>query len=180
MDMIDKTELGALQKEIVGLFANIQKIKSELASVKHPHAEEDMLGTVADQINAISEETTVATNEIIAAAEAISEVNQLLSSEIKYGGARQHFEKISANINRIFEACSYHDITGQRLSKIVRTINAVEGTLNSLVVIVGEGGIAALPVYDHKIHGDEGGVRPAGPQRQGEGVSQDDIDKLFD
>ncbi len=153
-DMVDKTELGSLQKEILGLFENIQKIKAELASVKHPNAEEDMLGSAADQINAISEETAAATIEILEAAGAIDAVNQLLSREIKYGGARPHFEKISDSVNRITEACSYHDVTGQRLAKIVRTINAVEGALNSLVVIVGKDSIAALPVYDPRNDAD--------------------------
>lgn len=144
--MVADVQTHALEREIIGLFDNIQRIKEQLASVKHPKAEEDMLGSAADQLNAIARETTDAAHDIMKATEAIEAVNQDLMSQIKYGGAQHLFEKIDVNVARIFEACSFHDVTGQRLAKIVRTINAIEGALNSLVVIVGKDSIAALPL----------------------------------
>jgi chemotaxis regulatin CheY-phosphate phosphatase CheZ len=170
----------ALEREIVGLFDNIQRIKRELASVKHPKADEDMLGSVADQLAAIADETTKAANEIMSATEAIDAVNQELMKQVKFGGARDYFVKIDKGIERIFEACSFHDITGQRLSRIVRTINRIEGTLNSLVVIVGKDSIAALPVETTTLSKMDGDIELAGPQLAERGMSQNDIDKLFD
>ena len=170
----------ALEREIVGLFKNIQRIKQELASIKHPHADESMLDSVADQLSAIAEETTDAAHEIMSATEAIDAVNQELLKQIKFGGAREYFEKIGVNVGRIFEACTFHDITGQRLSKIVTTINAIEGALNSLVVIVGKDSIAALPIETATLSKMDGDVELAGPQLADEGMNQDDIDKLFD
>ena len=170
----------ALEKEIIGLFNNIQRIKEELASVKHPSADQDMLGSAADQLNAIAEETTDAAHEIMSAIEAIDEINQELMKQIKYGGAKAYFEDIGANVSRVYEACTFHDITGQRLSKIVRTINAIEGALNSLVVIVGKDSIAALPVDAANLNRMDGDIELAGPALEGEAMDQDDIDKLFD
>jgi len=178
--VVSESQHKALQREILGLYENIQKFKEELASVSHPHAEDDLIGTAADQLAAISEETTDAAEAITAAAEAIDRVNSELLSQIKFGGARPMFNEIGDNVRRIYEACVMHDITGQRLAKVVKTINAIEGALNSLVVIVGKDAIAALPTYDHGIHGRDDGVTPAGPQSEGEGMSQDDIDDLFD
>jgi len=148
----------ALEREIVGLYDNIQRIKRELAVVQHREAGETMLDSVADQLKAISDETSGAAQAIMAATEAIEEVNQDLMRQVKFIGARQYFESISKNVGKIFEACSFHDITGQRLSRIVTTINAVEGALNSLVVIVGKDSIAALPyepVAISKMDGDD-------------------------
>ena len=178
--MTSDQQYQALEKEIVGLFNNIQRIKHELASVKHPTAEHDMFGSAADQLNAIAAETTGAAHEIMEAAEAIDAVNQQLLKQIKLGGARGYFNEIGENVSRIFEACSFHDITGQRLSKIVRTINAVEGALNSLVVIVGKDSIAALPADAEALNRMDGDIELAGPALEGEALSQDDIDKLFD
>ena len=164
--MASDPQFDSLQREILGLFENIQKFKEELASIKHPNAEHDLIGTAADQLNAISEETTTAANEIMSAAEAIERVNEQLLTQIKYGGAKPFFEEIGDNVSRIVDACSFHDVTGQRLAKVVRTINAIEGALNSLVVIVGKDAIAALPTIDHALNLDDGGIDP-GPLLRG-------------
>jgi len=176
----DKSNLGAIQQEIVGLFNNIQKIKAELASIHHPGQETNLLGSAADQLNAIVEETTEATEEIMAATETIQEVNDQLITEIKFGGARPLFEKIGANVDRIFQACVFHDITGQRISKIVTTINILEGTLNSLVVTLGKDGIAALPMETKSTNRKDGDLELHGPDIGGPETSQEEIDKLFE
>ena len=178
--MASDSQKQALEREIVGLFDNIQRIKHELASIKHPKRDQDMIGSVADQLSAIADETTEAANEIMSATEAINAVNQELMKQVKFGGARNYFQKIDGGVGRIFEACSFHDITGQRLSRIVRTINAIEGALNSLVVIVGRDSIAALPVETEALSKMDGDIELAGPQLAEQGMSQDDIDKLFD
>jgi len=178
--VVSESQYDALQREVLGLFENIQKFKSELASVNHPDAKHDLIGTAGDQLNSIAEETTAAADDIMAAAEAIDKVNTELLEQIKYGGAKPMFREIGENVSKIFEACSFHDLTGQRLTKVVKTINAIEGALNSLVVIVGKDAIAALPSTDHGIHKDDDGVELAGPQSEGQGLNQDDIDKLFD
>jgi len=172
-------QLTALQNQVVELFKNIQKIKQELASIKHPDANENLLGTAADQLQAISDETTKATSDILGAVEAIQKVNDTLTKEIKFGGARPHFDTIADNINLILEACVYHDITGQRLARIIRTINAVEGGLNSLVFAVGKDGFSALPFTDtNDLHiQDERTME--GPKLHPDDNDQLDIDRIF-
>lgn len=177
--MVTESQYDALQKEILGLFENIQRFKQELASVKHPTASQDLIGTAGDQITAISDETTRATDDIMAAAEAIEKVNGQLRTEIKFAGARPLFKEIGDSVNHIFEACAFHDITGQRLTKVVSTINAIESALSAMVAIVGKDSIAALPSGSQEINRRDGDVELTGPQGD-DGLSQDDIDKLFD
>lgn len=164
--MTPNPQYEALQREILGLFKNIQKFKEELASIKHPNAERDLIGTAADQLNATSEETAAAANEIMSAAKAIERVNARLLAQAGDGGAKPLFEEIGANVSRIYEACSFHDVTGRRLAKVVRTINAIEGALNSLVVIVGKDAIAALPTVDYALNRDDGGTGLEGPENK--------------
>ena len=178
--MVTDNQHEAIQKQILELFQNIQRFKMELASIKNPNADQDLIGTAADQLNAIASETTEAADEIMAATEAIDKVNTQLMSEIKFGGARPHFQEIANNVSRIFEACAFHDITGQRLSKVVKTINAIEGSLNSLVVIVGEDAIAALPAPASELASGYSEPILNGPQLKGQGMSQGDIDEIFD
>ncbi|OHC75707.1 MAG: hypothetical protein A3G18_03350 [Rhodospirillales bacterium RIFCSPLOWO2_12_FULL_58_28] len=169
-----------LKKEVVHLFEHLQKIKKEVASIKHPNLNIDHFGTVADQLTAIAKATEDATETIMESTEGINDVILELREQIKYAGAAYYFDKMAGKISLIFEACSFQDITGQRIAKIVKEMNLIEGTLNSLVVILGEGGLAALPLDEKKINdGSDGDVVMTGPQLNNEGVSQSDIDKLF-
>lgn len=169
-----------LKKEVVHLFEHLQKIKEEVASIKHPNSNIDHFGTVADQLTAIAKATEDATETIMESTEGINNVLTELREQIKYAGAAYYFDRIADKIGLIFESCSFQDITGQRITKIIKEMNLIEGTLNSLVVILGERGLAALPLDEKKIDdGSKGDIAMQGPQLSGKGVSQDDIDKLF-
>lgn len=168
-----------LEDEVVKLFALIQKMREDLASV-HAASGAPTLDTAADQLKAISEESTDATTKILAAIENISDVAATLSKEIKYQGARPHFATLTNESRHIIEACQAHDIIGQRISSVVRTINQVEGTLNSLVLTLGDHSIAGLASALKDIgEEDDGEPRITGPSLNGEGLAQDDIDDIF-
>ncbi len=114
-----------LEAEIVKLFALTQKMREDLASV-HAASGAPTLDTAADQLKAISEESSDATHTILSAVESISAVATKLTTEIKYQGARPYFATLSKESQRIAEACQSHDIIGQRISSVVKTINQVE------------------------------------------------------
>ncbi|MBL4615262.1 MAG: protein phosphatase CheZ [Magnetovibrio sp.] len=180
--MIDQpnVQYDELSRQIVQLYEYMERIKSEIATVKHPNAPVDHFNKVADQLNAIVQATEDATNTIMEAAEESTNLVQSLKERILIDEVTVDFDKIIANSNRIFEACTFQDITGQRISKIVKTMNLLEGTLSSLVVIIGKDSIAALPVA--KVDKTEDGeVAMEGPALEGEeSVSQADIDAMFD
>ncbi|HEB79322.1 MAG TPA: hypothetical protein ENI79_02460 [Rhodospirillales bacterium] len=179
--MPESEQYATLKVEVVRLFEHLQKIKKEVAAIKHPRSNIDCFSSVADQLNAIVKATEEATETIMESTEDVMGVVDDLKEEIKYEGASVHFDKITEKTNLVFEACSFQDITGQRISKIVKEMNLIEGALNSLVVIIGEEGLKALPLEGAGIHESEDGDVPMhGPQLEGEGVSQEDIDKLFD
>src|SRR5215469_10551521 len=78
-------------------------------------------------------------------------------------------------VTNIYEASAFQDITGQRITKIVRALQSLENKLNSLVCAFGplEGGEDA-PARD----GDAALLN--GPQLEKNASSQTDIDALFD
>jgi len=83
---------------------------------------------------------------------------------------------------QIMLACGFQDLTGQRINKVVSTLAFVEERVHNMISIWGEDAFSDLPVSDK----DDTEEKPEdsellnGPQLQGEGISQDDIDKLFD
>lgn len=170
----------ALEGEVLRLFQLVQKMRQDLATVCHPAGSGQILDTAADQLNAISAESENATDEIMDASEKIMAIAKQMGSEIKYGGARHYFEGMEKQSERIMEACQLHDLISQRIAKIVRTINAVEGTINSLVVTLGDGGITGVSSALAEIDKLDGHLTLSGPALEGEGLEQVEIDDLFD
>jgi chemotaxis regulatin CheY-phosphate phosphatase CheZ len=169
-----------LSEKIVELYAFMQRIKSELAAVKHPNSPIDHFTSVADQLSAIVDATENATNTIMEETESMAGIAGELKEKIQIGEVTDRLDSLVDHSNKVFEACTFQDITGQRISKIVKTMNLLEGTLNSLVVIIGEEGIAALPVAPVDNQDQDGDISMDGPALEGEGVSQAEIDALFD
>jgi len=169
----------ALEGEVLLLFQLVQKMRQDLASVYQHEGEGLILDSAADQINAINAEAEEATEEILSASERIAAVSAKMGSEIKYGGARPYFDTLDKESRRIMEACQVHDIIGQRLSRVVRTINAVEGTINALVVTMGDGGVTGVSSVLNQISRKDGDLTLSGPALKGAGLEQTDIDELF-
>ena len=99
----------------------------------------------------------------MAAAASTQLITSDLKPQIKYGGADRLFDEIRVNVPYIFEACSFHDITSEGRAKVVRAINAIEGALNSLVIIVGEDETAALTIVDRASDRIDDGIKLEGP-----------------
>lgn len=182
--MSDRQQMEVLAEQIRHLVLYITKIKKELAAIKHPKSSVDHFNTVADQLNTICETTEEATNTIMESAETILTAVDELSANVKYPDAQNSCTAIMDNTNKIFESCSFHDLTGQRISKIVRIMNRLEGTLDSLVEIVGVKGLGEMPIDSDETIEDvigmkDGDIAMHGPQTMNEAVSQDDIDALF-
>ena len=150
-------QLNALRAEIAKLYDYLQRIKHEIASIKHPRSEIDHFTKVADQLTAIVAATEEASNIIMESSKTIQETVSEMSEMVRYAEAQGHYDQITNAVNRIFEACAFQDITGQRISKIIKTMNLIEGTIASLIVIVGVNDVIPLPVSaDDPLKRDDG------------------------
>ena len=81
-------------------------------------------------------------------------------------------------IIKIFEACNFQDITGQRITKVVTTVKFIEERVNSMINIWGPESFAEIEVVEAPPTDPDHDLL-SGPQLGNSGVSQDDIDKLF-
>ncbi len=89
-------------------------------------------------------------------------------------------EKVSNEVTKIYDACNFQDITGQRINKVMRLMEYMEARLTNLVMLTG----GTLPEGYEPISLDKV-ERPdehlmEGPQLTEAAPSQDDIDALFD
>ena len=160
-------EMKELQKTIDDARAEIGKTSPGDINDKH-------IPTATDELDAIVEATATATGEIMDACETIMEQAGAAGGE--------HGDAITAEVMKIFEACSFQDITGQRITKTVKTLKEIEEKVDKLVGIMSTnlpGGNASTTVTsgEDTRTGDEALLN--GPQMAGDAISQDEIDKLL-
>ncbi len=86
---------------------------------------------------------------------------------------------IESKFQTVFEACSFQDITGQRITKIVGELKYIDERLSKMIAIWGPEGLQDEPIQP-AVHVTPEGEKLEGPALAGQGVSQDDIDKMFD
>lgn len=145
----------------------IQKTRSELIQARPHDINDAFIPTATDELDEVVEETATATDKIMDQCDALQALD--IPSPYK--------EQVGEKVTQIFEACSFQDITGQRIRKVVRTLQDIEEKIKHLTTMLGiETDPNATPYVDGR-KGDEALLN--GPQLDNQGVSQEDIDKLL-
>jgi len=171
-----------LRIELAGMIRSISKAKSELAAIKHPSATDDRIVSASNELDAIVLATENATNEILEATERVDkELTQIAALAHEDQDILLIADKIANEITCILEACNFQDITGQRITKVVSTMKFLEERILSMIDIWGFESLIDIPVQEAV---DSEGLNDEellnGPQMENEGISQSDIDALFD
>jgi chemotaxis protein CheZ len=126
-----------------------------------------------EELGSVVLATSSATHTIMAAAEEILNAPDIPLPEYR--------TQVETKVLEIFEACSFQDITGQRIAKVTEALVQLEKRLNRFA--------SAVNARDSQDAIDpEDALREArrevlllnGPARDGEAIAQDDIDALFD
>ena len=171
-------EVKLLRNEIRAMSLAIQHTKSEIAALRPPNSADDRLMVVTQELDAIVTATEGATNTILEAAEKVDG----LAEQIEGMGAEAAVNQLAGDIRdtviSMFEACNFQDITGQRISKVVKTLQFIEERVNKMIEIWGAEGFD--DIKHSADEADEESKLLNGPQLANQGVSQADIDKLFD
>lgn len=175
---INLPEVGKLRGQLSDLKASIDKTKSEIAALHKPGQSEDKFTNAAMELDAIVQATEVATNNILGAGEDIDDFVRLIKERVTDIKSHDHLDSISNLVVGIFENCNFQDVTGQRIGKVVNTINYLEERILTMIDIWGEEEFAGIELAEDARSEDEKLLE--GPQLDGQGISQNDIDSLFD
>lgn len=166
-----------LKRELVGLFGHMQKIRKELAALNPPGAA-DHFGGMSEQLDAIVAATEGATNTIM---ESMESIDTLMGEARAAAGDNpvlsEVFDKVTDKVNMVFEACSFQDITGQRISKVVNSLKFVEERVNAIILTWGRDELTKVVVEIKEEDPDKKLLH--GPQLPGQGVTQADVDKML-
>ncbi len=169
-----------LRSEILNMLLYVQRLREEIAGVVGRRDGQTAFESMSDQLDAIVAATGEATETILEGIEPISEAVAELRGEPGPEKLEEICDRITANATQALEACSFQDISGQRVSKIVRSLRFIEERVDALAGICGREEIEALgtdpPAEEHA----RDGIVLEGPQLPGKAISQQEIDKLFE
>lgn len=164
-----------LYSELAALARYIQEARCEIASLRPDEIRSRDIPSATDELDAVVGATERATGQILDACEKIEAISATVSAEA--AGA------LIEAVTGIYEACSFQDITGQRITKVVKTLKHIEGKVSKLLEACGQELDGA--------HGEISGTAPSdsrpmsdlallnGPQLPGKGVNQAEIDRLL-
>jgi chemotaxis protein CheZ len=159
-----------IAEEIRRMGEFITKARGEVSAIitaKDSAGAEKNINHIAIELEEVVRHTEEATNTIMDHAEALQKISSADAAVANHAMA-------------IMEACSFQDITGQRVKKVLQIIEQVEMRIDNLVALLG-GDIDASAVETLKTGKERADEHlMAGPQLKGEGVSQADVDKLFE
>jgi chemotaxis protein CheZ len=167
---LDRREKQPLVAILEYLSEYIRTTRGEVAQLRSSVGGPVAIAQASDELEEIVVETARATNAIMSVAEDLEELSDHLDEP--YSAAMR------SSATKIYEACAFQDITGQRISKVVRAMQHIDGKLAMLAKACGmDGDIAEAAVPA------EAPLTPDallnGPQIGTSAQTQDEIDRLF-
>ncbi len=159
---------SSLYGELRYLSAYIQRTRTEIAALRPNDIKNDGIPNAGAELDAIVANTADATHRIMEAAESVMTAD---GTDIN---AYQAF--VCDKMMEIFEACSFQDITGQRVKKVVDTLRHIENRIERFAKVMG------VEDAEHEMTEEEKRKKNLllnGPAINGPEVMQDDIDAMF-
>jgi chemotaxis protein CheZ len=180
-DQMTVGDLNKLKSETDSIHRAITRTMQELASLHFGTFGDAAQGRASRELDAVVDSTERATQQILEAAETIDEAANTLSASLKREQEQALASDIRDHVVRIFEACNFQDLSGQRIAKVLATLTFVEDRVARMLQIWGgrdavkdyaagvliEPGTESRLVNGPKLSGDPGHV------------SQEEIDAMF-
>lgn len=173
MEGLSGESLNNLSKELQDLVKAIENTRAELAAARTHDLGLKHVPTATDELDAVVDATKSATDSIMSACEAMEKMVAGRGDAIE--------QQVIGEVTKIYEACTFQDITGQRIRKVVGVLRQVEGKVNHLLQTLGhnDAGEHPLAVEAQQDTRTEEQKLMNGPQLPGNAISQDEIDKLL-
>ncbi len=164
---------STIHTELRSILLRIEGLRHEIAKVRADDISDHQIPEMGKELSAIVEATEGATNSIMNCAETVL--------EIETDNFEDYKQIVSDQMMTIFEACSFQDLTGQRVTKIVQTVEIIEERINLLCEML-DMGDEDKNQAEEELNANQKRNKELllnGPANEGEGVNQSAIDALF-
>ena len=158
----------SLLSEVEALGRTISTAKAEIAALRVDDITVSHIPFATDELDAIVAHTAAATHAILETCETLDAVAEHLAGEPA--------AQLQDATTRIYEACGFQDITGQRITKVVATLKTIEAKVTYIVTTFG-----SSPSGEDDGRAGEASEEALlnGPQHPAVAMDQSDIDRLL-
>ena len=164
---------SAIYREFREIAEYIQNTKTEIGHLQANDMRSKHIPEAGQELSAVVSSTEAATTKIMECAESVLDADN--------SDPEAYHQLVNDQMMLIFEACSFQDLTGQRISKVVETLEYIDERVSRFAAAIGaedtEAPISAKEKTRRKRKKDQ---ILNGPAHEGEGASQNDIDALLD
>jgi len=163
-----------IRSNLIEMAKAISQTRNEIAAMRSANQDDCQFTTATEELGAIVEATEKATSDILEAAENIQELAWVLREK---GSEDDACDRLDARATDIYTACSFQDLTGQRTSKVVNTLNFLE---NRVLAMIDIWGLEDIDESNRKLQDQRDDAHLLnGPARRGEGVDQAEVDRMI-
>jgi chemotaxis protein CheZ len=156
-------------REIAGY---IETMRHEIGALQVNDLKNTRIPSAGEELGAIVQATETATNTIMECAEAVMGADA--SDPVAYKAL------VDEKMMVIFEACSFQDITGQRIAKVVETLQHIEERVSRFADVMQAKDIDGFLTKSERERAErKEKFLLHGPQLAGGGVDQAKVDEMF-
>ncbi len=156
-------------REIAGY---IETMRHEIGALQVNDLKDTRIPLAGEELGAIVQATEAATNTIMECAEAVMGADA--SDPVAYKAL------VDEKMMVIFEACSFQDITGQRIAKVVETLQHIEERVSRFADVMQAKDIDGFLNESERERAERREkFLLHGPQLAGGGVDQAKVDEMF-
>lgn len=172
----DNAAVASLERELATLNTAVAHTMRELAALVG-EGEERHMAHAAGKLGAAVEGMEKATDKILRSAEVIDDSAKALAAAMKTDYERGLAQEIQESVVRIYEACNFQDLSGQRIGNVIETLTTIEDQVEGML-----DRHQARPAGTRQVKPPRGDSLLNGPRLDGDSghTSQQDIDVLFD
>jgi chemotaxis protein CheZ len=180
-EQITVGDLNKLKSETDNIHRAITRTMQELASLHFGAFGSEGQGRASRELDAVVDSTERATQQILEAAESIDEAANTLSASLKREQEQALTSDIRDQVVRIFEACNFQDLSGQRITKVLATLTFVEHRVARMLEIWGGRDVINGHAPATPAEREAESKLTSGPKLKGDSghVSQQEIDAMF-
>lgn len=129
--------------EMADMARAIAQARAEIAAIQQP-ARAGRLDNATEELDSIVQTTESATSRILAATEQIQEIG----SALREIGGDMLRDRLDTQATEIYTACTFQDLTGQRIRKVIQLLRYLEERINATIGAGDSAPLQAPAVHD--------------------------------
>jgi len=163
---------GAVYRELREIAGYIESLKHEIGALKANEIKTSRIPAAGQELSAVCKATEAATNTIMECAEAVMAADGRDPAAYK--------ALVEEKMMIVFEACSFQDITGQRISKVVETLQLIDERVSRFAKAISARDAAGPTTETERLRAErKQRLILNGPQLDGPETSQSEVDAMF-